>query len=650
MRRLKFFISVFFIALSIPLAYFILLAYRGIQQAEKAELQYFATVLFDEMEGELAELILREEKRAVDAYSYYVSKNFADPESGLSRSPLSGFPEEKYILGYFQNNPDGSFQTPLIEPGKTIPDDRQEVNERLRDVNTSLNSLDITPDREAFENQQIGMRIQSPQAREKKGSNFAEKYLDVSRLQQQKARFEQEEEQQIQQVTRDQLLNIARYTSRQSLKEKPQKAEEISAQDTHAAPAEQTVELSSLEKDSFAERESPIASEEFSQDIASFDMNNLQVEVTPMESLLIENGEILIFRRIVINNQVYRQGFVIIAEELLEHLRETYFIGHPIAEFTDLRLEINEQNHLPEPVQTETTSQKKKPIFSCSRTFLRPFSFLQATITCDKLPGSTAHRNLNIMRVLIGAIILSGLFAIYQSARSVVDLSERRALFVSSVTHELKTPLTNIRMYIEMLEQGIAPNRAREEEYFQILGSESKRLSRLIDNVLEFSKLEKKQRRFNLQEGTFEEVIQEVRNIMGEKLRQEGFILNVEPDEIPPFQYDREVMVQILLNLIENSIKFGKASPVREITLNVRSEDHQIKISVADTGPGIPCAALKKVFDEFYRVESELIRTTRGTGIGLSLVKKYVTALGGTVKATNNKSSGCTITVSLPIS
>jgi signal transduction histidine kinase len=252
------------------------------------------------------------------------------------------------------------------------------------------------------------------------------------------------------------------------------------------------------------------------------------------------------------------------------------------------------------------------------------------------------------MIVLIGTILVLGLLAIYQSARAIVDLSERRSIFVSSVTHELKTPLTNIRMYIEMLEQGIAPNREQEEEYFQVLSSESQRLSRLIDNVLEFSKLEKKQRRFNLQEGRFEDVIQEVENIMQEKLRQEGFVLNVERDDIQLFHYDREVMVQILLNLIENSIKFGKSSPRKEITLRLQSEGKQVNISVSDSGPGIPRAALKKVFHDFYRGEHEVTQATRGTGIGLALVKKFVTALSGSVKASNNKGPGCTITISLP--
>jgi len=107
-------------------------------------------------------------------------------------------------------------------------------------------------------------------------------------------------------------------------------------------------------------------------------------------------------------------------------------------------------------------------------------------------------------------------------------------------------------------------------------------------------------------------------------------------------------MVQILLNLIENSIKFGKTSPVREITLAVRAEGERVNISVSDTGPGIPRADLSKVFDDFYRVDNEITRNTRGAGIGLALVRKFVTASGGAVKAVNNDGAGCTITISLP--
>ncbi len=644
MKRLKLLMIIFFIALSIPLAYFILRAYQSLEQEEIAELQYFATTLFDEMEAELGALILREEKRAVDEYNYYLSPNSVTDESEFNRSPLSRFSKETYILGYFQNNPDGSFQTPLIETEKAIPDDRQDVIAKLKNANTLLN-LKRTTISEKLEVQSIGT---STQLKKNEISNIAEKYLDLSRLRKQQTRFEQEERQQVQQVTVDQVLRIAQEDQKQELIAGLQEETKSPEQETPVDSRKQLASVSPVERDLPAETESSIEAEEFLQSAISTSTKNLQVEVGPMQSVLINDHEVLIFRRIVIENQIYRQGFIIIAKDFLNHLRDTYFSGQPMARFTHLRLEVTDQGRTTEIAQAGAPPED--PIFSLSRVFPRPFSFLQATLTCDQLPRSTSRGTLSIMMVLMGAIILSGLFAIYQNARTVVDLSERRALFVSSVTHELKTPLTNIRMYIEMLEQGIAYNREREQEYFKVLGSESRRLSWLINNVLEFSKLEKKQRHFDLQEGTFEEVIQEAQDIMQEKLRQEGFILNVERDKIRPFRYDREVMVQILINLIENSIKFGKASPVWEITLCLRSEANHIKISVSDTGPGIPRSALKKVFDDFYRGENELTRTTRGTGIGLALVKKFVTALGGTVEATNNKGPGCTVTISLPIS
>ena len=136
---------------------------------------------------------------------------------------------------------------------------------------------------------------------------------------------------------------------------------------------------------------------------------------------------------------------------------------------------------------------------------------------------------------------------------------------------------------------------------------------------------------------------------MHEKLRQEGFTLTAETELTRPFRYDREVMIQILTNLIENSVKFGKTSLRREIILRVWPKGSWMNISVSDTGPGIPRHALKKVFDDFYRVESDLTRTTSGTGISLALVKRFVTAMGGSIEAKNNEGPGCTITISVPL-
>jgi len=199
-----------------------------------------------------------------------------------------------------------------------------------------------------------------------------------------------------------------------------------------------------------------------------------------------------------------------------------------------------------------------------------------------------------------------------------------------------------------MLEQGIAKSPEREQEYFRILDSEGVRLSRLINNVLEMSKLERQQRHLNLQTDSLAEVVAEVQAVMAEKLKQDGFSLTVRIGDTPSFQYDREVMIQVLINLIENSMKFGKSAAQRDIQIRTGLEGSHVKIMVSDTGPGIPRHALKKVFNDFYRVENDLTRTTRGTGIGLALVKKFVLLMGGTVTAANNSGPGCTITISFP--
>jgi signal transduction histidine kinase len=376
------------------------------------------------------------------------------------------------------------------------------------------------------------------------------------------------------------------------------------------------------------------------------DEDSFQVEVAPLQSVFVGNDQIFIFRRIMINQKIYRQGFILKIPAFLNYMAQNYFIAQPMAGYANLRLQVMEQGR--EIGFVEAGISSRDPKFVLNRAFPSPFAFLNATLSSDEIPRSTGRKTLMIMGVVLAAIFLIGLFAIYKSAQTVVDLSERRSQFVSSVTHELKTPLTNIRMYIEMLEQGIAKDTEREQQYFQIINSEGSRLSRLINNVLDMAKLEKKQRSLNLIEGTFEEVVAEVQTVMQAKLKQEKFTLKTNQENIRPFSYDREAMIQVLINLIENSIKFGQSAAQKEITIRTFQEGRWVKIAVSDRGPGIPRSALKKVFDDFYRVNNSLARKTRGTGIGLALVKKFVKLSGGDVTAQNNPEGGCTVIISLP--
>jgi signal transduction histidine kinase len=645
MQKLKLLILIFSLALCIPLAFFVFKTYRGLEQEEAATLRYFAETLFDEMEQALTVLVQKEEGRAIDEFNYHVFPSDRQEGAGEPQlSPLSQIPRETYILGYFQNNPDGSFQTPLVENGGRITPERANLISELKDANDVFNRKRVmVTDRVITRPAEM---VAEKESKQKTG--FADKYLDLSRTQRSKT-FLGQTEKRLEKITVSQAANIAKQESPQVMSSAPLAAETEDREDGRkmaagrAAGKAPTVKKrrfaeSYLEESAGAIKPVPVAD---TDEAAGF-----QVEVAPLQAVFLNDAQIFIFRRIMINSQIYRQGFVLGVDAFLDYLTRTYFLTQPLAQFTALRLSVVDLGREANAVQTGVISHN--PDFMLNRGFPSPFSFLKASLTCDRIPRSDGRKTLTIMLLVLAVIVLMGLFAIYRSVRAIVDLSERRSQFVSSVTHELKTPLTNIRMYIEMLEQGIAADPEREQEYFRILDSEGVRLSRLINNVLELSKLEKSQRHINLQTGTFEEVLAETQALMAEKLKQEGFTLTMTPGRLRPFKYDREVMIQVLINLIENSMKFGRSASEHEIGIRTVQEPDGVKIMVSDTGPGIPRHALKKIFNDFYRVDNSLTRTTRGTGIGLALVKKFVRLMGGAVSAADNEGPGCTITIRLP--
>ena len=645
MKRLKLLIVIFSVALSVPLAYFVVRTYQGLAQEEVATLRYFADAMFDKMEGALAEMVKKEEGRAIDEFNYEIMPSGRQKDAGKPQpSPLSRLPRENYILGYFQNNPDGSFQTPLVAGSGIVPPDHSDRIEALKVANQIFNRKRVA----ATDRIQPRPAEVAVQEEVKKEAAFADKYIASSRSQASKSYLGQKEKR-LEKITIGQAANIAGQQEAQTMRSAPAAAEpEYDREDPYPgksqaggrAPAAQARPAPKMELQEALEAAPPAP-------VADVDeAAGFQVEVAPLQAVFLIDDQIFIFRRIMINQQIYRQGFVLKVNAFLAHLARTYFSTQPMASFTGLKLSVVDQGREAGAVQAGPFSESAGIILN--RGFPSPFSFLKAVLTCSQIPRSAGRRTLNIMLIVLAIIVLIGLFAIYQSARAIEDLAERRSQFVSSVTHELKTPLTNIRMYIEMLEQGIAKSPDREQEYFRILDSEGARLSRLINNVLEMSKLERRQRHLNLQTGTFAEVVDEVKRVMAEKLKQEGFSLTDAIEDIPPFKYDREVMIQVLINLIENSMKFGKSAPQRDIHIRTEMEGRYVNILVSDTGPGIPRQALKKIFNDFYRVENSLTRATRGTGIGLALVKKFVQLMGGSVTAANNSGPGCTITISLP--
>ncbi len=645
MKRLKLFIILFAVATALPMAYVVFRTYQGIAQEETARMRFFAEALFDDIEASLADRVQIEENRPVDAY-HHTEAPPAGQEGVPQLSPLAALPAEPYIFGYLQNNPDGSFQTPLVGDGRKVSPNVREIVQQLDAINRRFNrrKAAIPPAPASMPPAERALKKQAvpKEAMKEEKSSFADKFLDFSRKRASED-YLGRKSQRTEEISAQQALNVARKDEVQATQEKPGGTENRAPKRSESTYRSQPVAPTALSP-SPSEAGGAVAADAEAPEVAS--PARFQAEVAPLQSVFIDAEHIFIFRRIVIDQRIYRQGFILNTGAFLDYLADTYFDSQPMSRFSQLRLEVSDMQHPATIVQTGATVRQEA--FALDRQFPAPFNFLYARLVSETIPPVASRQTLNIMIVILAAVFLLGLGAIYRSAHAMVDLSERRTRFVSSVTHELKTPLTNIRLYIEMLEQGIAKDTAREQDYLRVVSSESARLSRLINNVLELSRLEKKQRHFDMRPGSFQDVLDEVREVMGEKVRQEGFTLTMAPADGVELSYDREVMVQILINLIENSLKFGRQSKPRRIAVSVERRDAQVDIKVADTGPGIPRYALKKVFDDFYRVEDPLIRTTGGTGIGLSLVKKFMQAMGGSATAANNDGPGCTITLSLP--
>ncbi len=634
MRNLRLYMILFCVLVSLPMAFVAWRTYGALDREARAQVRFFAEKLLDGIEAELEELVRREERRAVDEYSYT-----RVAAGGKTPSPLASLPGESYILGYFQNNPDGTFQTPLIDDSGQIPKAHVQRVRQLESINVIFNQRKLVA------------RIQEPQAEpaktrkkakiaKKETASFADRFLKPTERKQSKSVLGQQTAR-VEEITAGQALNLAQ-------KEPPAHRQSSAYESEADVSLDATTESAYIR--SAPPAAAPLALEEQRQTAAGIaqqpDQSRFQVEVAPLQAVAIDAEQIFIFRRVGINGEIYRQGFVVQLQPFLAHLIDTYYTPQPIAGYTRLVLNAAGRSVTGAPGIAPEGHQQNDGI--AARTFPAPFGFLVAEMKMVALPPSPARQTFTLALGILAIVMAAGLVAIYHSARTVLDLSERRSQFVSTVTHELKTPLTNIRMYIEMLDQGIAATPEREQEYLGILASESARLSGLINNVLELSRLEKQTRRFDIREGDVSDVLDDVRSIMAATLDREGFELEIRTGDLSGSTYDREVLVQMLMNLMENSIKFGRHLPEKRITIAVGKDQDTLTLRVSDTGPGIPRRALKHVFDDFYRVDNDLNRTTGGTGIGLALVKKFVLAMDGRVKAENNEGAGCTIRITLP--
>jgi two-component system phosphate regulon sensor histidine kinase PhoR len=220
--------------------------------------------------------------------------------------------------------------------------------------------------------------------------------------------------------------------------------------------------------------------------------------------------------------------------------------------------------------------------------------------------------------------------------------------FVNKVSHDLRTPLTSIRMFVETLQLGRLQDPARQSEALEIIAEETARLSTLINRLLDWARMESGRRSYTLRRQAVAPIV-DVALQAFEPQRLAGDVQvtrNVEPG-LPEILADPQALAEALLNLLNNAHKY--TGPEKRITLSARRAGGSVLLSVADNGPGIAQREQKRIFDKFYRAQDPLSREIEGTGLGLAMVKHIAGAHGGKVTVESELGKGATFTLALPI-
>jgi len=252
---------------------------------------------------------------------------------------------------------------------------------------------------------------------------------------------------------------------------------------------------------------------------------------------------------------------------------------------------------------------------------------------------------------LIGFIDLmlgAGMFLAYSNVRREIHLSRLKSDFVANVTHELKTPLALIRLFAETLELGRVSSEEKTKLYHRVISKESQRLTQLINNILDFSRIEAGRKEYTFARAYVTRIVEEVLEAYRFQIEQQGFTLEVDMDEgIPEVEVDKEALGQALINLINNAIKYS--GDEKHIRVEVKREAGRLLLTVADQGIGIAKGEQRKIFDKFYRAENSLVHETKGSGLGLSLVRHIMEAHGGEVLVESTAGRGSCFTLVLPL-
>ena len=649
MKRLKLQFLIFFLLFAAAVGFLLVNSFRQMAIEERSIWTSTAERVYNQMQAAISEFLNQEDGRSFSEYRYYQAMpGVQATDANLSISPLASLELESGItglLGYFQIDPDGSFSTPYLpsEGGSFSAEEKRIRQSREAQIEGLTSSLKTEVYREAKADRTgSGGALQG---------DYDEADAEVKKVTAMKGPLRISEGN-VKNVypnpIQEQKLSFSK-AKPTSLDGKMKKEESYQAEVSQLsrrvyAPSavqskafeEQTKSPESPAQGTFADARKGRLDELIKAQTPS-------LMIDPFQARLVSEKYLIFYRKIWLNEKLYFQGFIVELKKFFDWAMDRSFANSDLMAFAKAEL------HLGPEVLAQfgpaLVAGAGAPLLDRSLGY--PLNRFGLEILAGQLPQLSARMYLNLLTGLIVLLATVGLYLIYRSAASQVRLSQKRQDFVSAVTHELKTPLTSIRMYSEMLEDGWVQDDAKRKEYYRHLSKESGRLSSLIDNVLQLARLEKQTYKLQMQtarpDRDFDEWVEDVRKLAEVR----GFQLSAtrSPD-LPEIRYDPDAVQQVLMILLDNSMKF---SAEKSIEMKLRPETGALVLEWSDRGPGLPPAELGKIFDKFYRVENEMTRKTQGTGIGLAMAKIIVESMAATIEARNREGGGLSLLIRFPI-
>ncbi len=278
--------------------------------------------------------------------------------------------------------------------------------------------------------------------------------------------------------------------------------------------------------------------------------------------------------------------------------------------------------------------------------WLLPYLDIQVKLSGTTLNeiAQTRNRTNLIFLIILNGVLILGLGYLLRNVYYEMQLAEMKTDFVANVSHELRTPLSLIRMYAETLEMERVNSDEKRQHYYRTIMNETSRLSQLINNILDFSRINSNRKEYHFAPVDLAEIVNQVVSMYQFHLEKNAFDIELHLEEdIPLVQADSESIKQAVINVLDNAVKYSRDT--RYIRIELRQQQDQILLSVSDKGIGIPANEHRKILDKFYRVGSSLVHNTKGSGLGLSLVKHIMDVHNGDISVESAPGKGSTFTL-----